>query len=183
VVGEGWSLGELAAVAASQLAFLPSLLLAGLISGALGWEREARDRPAGLRTHVLVGVSACLFVMLGEAFIDHFEHERELRFDPIRIIEATIAGISFLGAGTIFTARDDRVHGLTTAATLLATAAIGLAVAVNLHVLAVTTTALLLVVLLVLRKLPPSRKQETEPSKGHAGTPAQRDDASRVRVP
>lgn len=145
---------EHAAHALEDLALLAKMLVAMVLSAAIGWERERRDRPAGLRTHMLVGASAALFVMLGEAFVHRFDlHEPgNLRFDPLRIIEATVAGVSFLGAGTIFVSRNDRVRGLTTAASLLATVAIGMGVALERYVLSVGATALLLMVLAVLRR-------------------------------
>lgn len=98
---------------------------------------------------MLVGLSACAFVLLGELFVAHFDRAEptHLRFDPIRIIEATVAGVSFLGAGTIFVLGKERVYGLTTAATLLASAAVGMMVAIQHYVLASATTILLLAVL------------------------------------
>jgi putative Mg2+ transporter-C (MgtC) family protein len=91
-----------------------------VLAGFLGWERETAGKAAGLRTHILVGVGAVLFVVLGETFVEKFRHHTELmRFDPIRIVEAIVTGISFLGAGIIFVSRDqNRVRGLTTAASI-----------------------------------------------------------------
>ena len=141
--------------AAMDLNLLPRLLVALFLTGILGWDRERKDRPAGLRTHMLVGISACSFVILGELFVDRFGvlEPSGLRFDPIRIVEATVAGVSFLGAGTIFLSRNRRVFGLTTAASLLASAAVGMMVAVEHYVLALLTTLVLLLVVAGLQRL------------------------------
>ena len=137
-----------------DLAILARLAVTLVLAGALGWEREKKHRPAGLRTHMLVGMSATLFVSLGDYFVDYFEIDVEgMRYDPLRIIEATVAGVSFLGAGTIFVSRDNRVRGLTTAASLLATAGVGMAVGLERWVLAVGTTLILLAVLTILRRV------------------------------
>jgi putative Mg2+ transporter-C (MgtC) family protein len=97
---------------------------------------------------MLVGISACAFVLLGEIFIvRHSQSGAEnVHFDPQRTIEATVAGVSFLGAGTIIVRGKQHVHGLTTAASLLACAAVGMLTAVERYVLAIATTVLLLLV-------------------------------------
>jgi putative Mg2+ transporter-C (MgtC) family protein len=135
-----------------DLNILLRLAVVIVLSGVLGWEREKLGKAAGLRTHILVGFSATLFVALGESMIEHFRpyHDR-LQFDPIRIIEAIVAGVSFLGAGTIFMAKQEqRITGLTTAAAVLATAAVGIAVGVERYVIAVGATAIIFGVLRVL---------------------------------
>jgi putative Mg2+ transporter-C (MgtC) family protein len=127
-------------------------LAALVFSAVVGWERETLGKPAGLRTHMLVGVGAALFVGLGELLVIEFNsYGDKLRFDPIRIIEAVVTGVSFLGAGTIFFAREEqRVQGLTTAASLWTTAAIGVAAGLGRYVLAAGVTILLFTVLRVL---------------------------------
>jgi putative Mg2+ transporter-C (MgtC) family protein len=106
----------------------------------LGWERELAGKPAGLRTHMLVSGSACLLILLGDIIISEFyasEPASVIRTDPIRIFEAVVVGVSFLGAGTIWkSANEHRVEGLTTAASLLFAATLGIAVAVERYVLA-----------------------------------------------
>lgn len=125
---------------------------AAMFLGALvGLERELADKPAGLRTHILVAAAASLLVSLGDVLVRHFDLglSREiLRSDPIRIIEAVITGVSFLGAGTIIRGQgEDRVAGLTTAASILLVAAIGVCVALSQYALAVGVTLLALLVL------------------------------------
>ena len=139
-----------------DLAILFKLVVAAVLSGILGWERETLGKQAGLRTHILVGVSAAMFVGLGEALMDYFGRGvGDTRYDPIRVIEATVAAISFLGAGTIFVSRDrgETVKGLTTAAALWATAGVGLAAGLGRHVLASGATVLIFVVLNLLGRL------------------------------
>lgn len=120
-----------------------------VLSGILGWERERTGKAAGIRTHMLVGLGAALFVILGELFVIRFrEYDVHMRFDPLRIIEAVVTGISFLGAGTIFVARGgERVKGLTTAASIWTTAAIGMLVGLERYLLAITGTICVFIVL------------------------------------
>lgn len=135
---------------------LLKLVIAAALSGVLGWEREAGGKQAGLRTHILVGVSAAMFVGLGDALMHYFgRDEEDMQYDPIRVIEATVAAISFLGAGTIFVSRDrgETVKGLTTAAALWATAGVGLAAGLGRFVLAAGATILIFVVLHLLGRM------------------------------
>jgi putative Mg2+ transporter-C (MgtC) family protein len=119
-----------------------------VLSGVLGWEREAAGKSAGVRTHMLVGLGAALFVILGELFVLRFSGQELMRFDPVRIVEAVVTGISFLGAGTIFVSRgEERVKGLTTAASILVTAAVGMMVGLRYYGLAAGVTVLVFTVL------------------------------------
>lgn len=130
-----------------------SVALAGLLGGLIGFEREFHDKPAGLRTHIFVAAGAALLMLLAEESLDFFvvQSRQELvRADPIRVIQAIVVGISFLGAGTIVHDRGEKVEGLTTAASIFFTAGIGIAVAVGKTALAVQTTILALAVLLVI---------------------------------
>lgn len=125
-----------------------------LLGALIGIEREAAHKPAGIRTHMLVAGAAALLVGLGHALIETFvpvaDHSAlRLQTDPIRIVEAIVTGVSFLGAGTIFrrSRNEPVVEGLTTAACLLVCAAIGISVAVQRFVLAASVTGLTLLVL------------------------------------
>jgi putative Mg2+ transporter-C (MgtC) family protein len=154
----------------TDLAILVRLAVALALGAAIGWEREAAGKAAGLRTHMLVGVASALFVALGDAMIEHFTaqaqrmgrpEEAVFRSDPIRIIEAVVTGISFLGAGMIFVSHGrERVEGLTTAAAIWATAAVGIAVGLERYLLALGSTVLILVVLRVVPALPIERDQQ-----------------------
>ncbi len=134
-----------------QLQLLGNIALAMLLSGLIGLEREAADKPAGLRTHMLVGGVAALLVGLSNVIVEAFVVDRSaLRADPIRIIEAIVAGVSFLGAGTIIRGRKEgQPEGLTTAASLLFVAGIGVAVATYHFILAIGAAVLALFVLRV----------------------------------
>jgi len=138
----------------AQLAVVATTAYAMLLGGVIGFERELKNRPAGFRTHMLVAGAAALLVGLADLLAVRYsgEHYRALvRVDPLRLIEAVVAAVGFLGAGAIFR-RDSgsSVTGLTTAASLLMVAAIGIAVGVHAHVLALGATVLALAVLLVL---------------------------------
>ena len=140
-----------------DLLLLLRLLLAMLLAGAIGWERESVGKSAGLRTHMFVGMGAMLFVVLGNAVVERFAGAASLvQLDPLRMIEAITTAVGFLGGGVIFVTRSrDRVHGLTTAASIWVTAAIGIAVALERYVLAGGATVLALVVLHVLARITP----------------------------
>jgi putative Mg2+ transporter-C (MgtC) family protein len=137
----------------TQLRVLGDLVLAMLLGGLVGWEREAADKPAGLRTHMLIAGASALFVALGTAVIGEFSEDLGsglVEAAPLRIIEAVVAGVSFLGAGTIIRGEEGRVAGLTTAASVLFTAGLGVSVAVGQYVIAAGATILLLVTLRLL---------------------------------
>lgn len=132
------------------------MLLAILLGGAIGYEREKADKPAGLRTHMFVTAATTLIVGIGSTLVNDVSIDQGiLRADPLRLIEAVVSGITFLGAGTILRRKDETaVEGLTTAASLLYTTAIGITVALNEYVLAVGGTLLALFVLRGLKVLP-----------------------------
>lgn len=135
---------------AMQFEIIGEVALAMLLGGVIGFEREMADKPAGFRTQMLVAGAAALLVGLGDAMLLRFltEGKSNATGDPIRIVEAIVTGISFLGAGTIFR-RDasEQVQGLTTAASILLCAAVGISVALRQFVLAIGVTVLALIVL------------------------------------
>ncbi|MBJ6371488.1 MgtC/SapB family protein [Sedimentitalea arenosa] len=103
-------------------------LVAALALGAvLGLEREMHAKPAGLRTHMLVSMAACLFILVSQQLASmSFGAEAEMRVDPLRLIEAVTAGVAFLAAGAIFTS-GGQVRNITTGASMWMAGAIGLA--------------------------------------------------------
>ncbi|HLE77316.1 MAG TPA: MgtC/SapB family protein [bacterium] len=116
------------------------LVLAVTLGGVVGWQREAADKPAGFRTHILVCVGAALFTLISrEGFFGSGA-------DPARIASNIVVGIGFLGAGTIWRAGGS-VQGLTTAASLWTVAAIGTAVGIGYYVGALVTTLIVISVL------------------------------------
>ena len=131
-----------------QAILLAEIAFAALLGGAVGFERERADKPAGLRTHMLVAASAALLVGLADSMVGAVGQTARVQADPIRVLEAIITGVAFLGAGTIIQRRQTRsVEGLTTAASLLLVASVGAAVALDRLVLAVGVTILTLLVL------------------------------------
>lgn len=123
------------------------LLMASLLTGAVGLERERHDASAGLRTHMLVGVGATLFVMvpaLAGASLDSLS----------RVVQGLLTGIGFLGAGAIFRLDGSaRVRGLTTAASIWAVASIGMAVGLGRGATALLGTLFVLVILTLLKRV------------------------------
>jgi putative Mg2+ transporter-C (MgtC) family protein len=136
----------------SSLELVLRLVLAAVLGGAIGAERELRDREAGFRTHLLVSVGAALFTLVSAyAWADwSFSTPRGIVFDPTRIAAQIVTGIGFLGAGAIIR-QGLSVRGLTTAATLWVVAAIGMAAGAGYYGAAVIATALVLVSLWPLR--------------------------------
>lgn len=122
------------------------LLLAALLGGAVGLERESQGRPAGLRTHMLVALGACLIMLVG---VDGFPLAGR---DPFRLAAQVVSGIGFLGAGTIL--RDgSNVKGLTTAASLWVVAGVGIAAGVGFYSGAVACTLLVVLSLVLLSRV------------------------------
>ncbi len=135
----------------TEFEILAYVAVAMLLGAIIGLEREFKEKPAGLRTHMLVAGAAALLVSLGDVVTSQFQLElggQVVQADPIRIMEAVITGVSFLGAGTIIRSRaGGQVEGLTTAATLLVAAAVGVCVALSQILLAVGITILVLITL------------------------------------
>ncbi len=115
------------------------LVLAAILGGVVGYERELRHKPAGLRTHALVCMGSALFTLLTFSFTGP-------AVDSSRIAAGIVMGIGFLGAGTIFKA-DDKIHGLTTAAEMWVLAAVGIAVGTGLQLVAIAATLVTLFIL------------------------------------
>lgn len=138
------------------------ILFAGLLSGLLGWERQSTGKPAGFRTLLLVGMSACLFVVAGEAAVLTYPSPPgAIRVEPFQLIQAIAVGIGFLGASVVVLSKEgNRVLGITTAASIWATAAVGLTVGFGRYLLAAGTTILMLVTLRVLRRFDISHPHE-----------------------
>ncbi len=135
-----------------DLEMTAQVLLALVLAGAIGYERERRRKPAGLRTHMLVGAGTTAFTL---ASISGFG--AGLGADPSRVAAQIVSGIGFLGAGTIFRSGSE-VRGLTTAATIWMVAALGMLVVVRMYWLAILTTLPSVLVLHFLNSLPRERR-------------------------
>lgn len=112
------------------------LVLAIVLGLAIGFEREKAHKPAGLRTHMLVCLGSCLFTLISLKF----------SVDPARVAAGIVTGIGFIGAGTIIAERE-KIVGITTAASLWITAAIGLALGIGDYMLAIMSSAFTILVL------------------------------------
>jgi putative Mg2+ transporter-C (MgtC) family protein len=148
----------------SDFELIQRLLLAALIGGLLGLEREIRQKSAGLRTNILIAVGTTLFTLMSYELAD------APGADPGRVAAQIVTGVGFLGAGAIMRT-DDRIHGLTTAATVWVNAALGVTVGGGEYHLAMIGTAVTLVVLLLLHPIEAAldrrlmnRRKEDRPS-------------------
>ena len=145
--------------ASEDLVILAEIALALVCGGAIGLERELAGKWAGLRTNMLVCFGAALFVKTSQIIVLTTVPlwtaagipESALGADPVRIVQAIVVGVSFVGAGAVFRDPDKNVaRGMTTAATLLVVAPIGIAVAEGRYLLAIGATVLVILVLRVL---------------------------------
>jgi len=132
----------------SQTQIILRLVLAVLLGGIIGLEREIKKREAGLQTYSLVTLGSCLFTIIGCQLCSIFGQNPSVTFDPLRIILAVATGIGFIAAGAIIY-RQPHIEGLTTAAGLWMAAAIGIAVGLGLYFVAVFTTILVTLILLI----------------------------------
>ena len=141
--------------------------LAGALGGAIGFERELRDREAGFRTHMLVAVGSALFTLVSAYGFQDFDYgfRTGINLDPTRIAAQIVTGIGFLGAGAIIR-QGLSVRGLTTAATLWAVAAIGLAAGAGYYSAAIASTAVVLIALWPLRTAAHRVVQRLRPEEG-----------------
>ncbi|UUP17487.1 MgtC/SapB family protein [Nitratireductor thuwali] len=129
------------------------LCLAILFGGVLGFERELTDRPAGLRTHMLVCLASAIFAIVAVEIVSMPEFsDEQVRADPIRLVEAITSGVAFLAAGFIIFKRG-HVRGVTTGAGMWLAASIGLAAGLGLWLIAGLGCLLGAIVLAVLRRL------------------------------
>lgn len=124
--------------------FILRLALATMLGAIIGFEREYHAKEAGIRTHLLVALGACLFMILSVYGFDFMLDRDHVSFDPSRIASQVVTGIGFIGAGTIILQKQ-MVRGLTTAAGLWVTAAIGLACGNGMFIIAAVTTVIVLV--------------------------------------
>lgn len=139
------------------------LLLAAALGAVVGMEREWRNRPAGLHTHILIclATAAIAILTIEITHVDVFAGQ-EIRIDPIRLVEATTAGVAFLAAGLIFFAKGE-VHGLTTGAGMWLAGAIGLAVGLGFWQIALLATVLAVIVLGLLQLVRIDGTDKTDP--------------------
>jgi len=129
------------------------LVVAIALGGLVGWNREQGEKPAGLKTHMMVALGAAAFTLVALRVYGYAIGNRAFSgADPIRIIEGVATGIGFLGAGSIIRNRGE-VQGVTTAAGIWVVGGLGAACGAELYGIAVSVTALSLIILAVVKKL------------------------------
>lgn len=139
-----------------QLRILLDVFIAMMLGAAIGFERGSKEKPAGLRTNMIIAGASALLLSLGRYLAQTMQFNLEgqaLGVDPTRIIHAIIVGVSFIGAGTILKSRkEETVKYLATSATILMSSATGICVALKLYILGVGVTVLTLAVNSILQK-------------------------------
>ena len=135
-----------------EIEIVIKLVVAAILGGLVGFEREVHRKPAGLRTHSLVCMGSALFTIMSISVTGA---------EPSRIAAGIVTGIGFLGAGMIFTSQD-KVRGLTTAAELWVLAAIGLAIGLGFYFAALVTTLIVIFILIPLKYLEKEAKEALE---------------------
>lgn len=132
--------------------FLFRLILASLLGGVIGLERQIRAKEAGVRTHILIGIGSAMFMIVSKyGFYDVIEHTH-IGLDPSRIAAQVVTGVGFLGAGNILVQKQT-IKGLTTAADVWVTAAIGLVIGSGMYEVGIIGTIMALIVLELFRQL------------------------------
>lgn len=132
----------------TYIAVILRIAVAFLLGGILGIERGLKQRPAGLRTYMLVCVGACMIMLTNQYIFQVFKAG-----DPVRMGAQVVSGIGFLGAGTIIVTKHSQIKGLTTAAGLWAAAAVGLATGIGFYEAAVAGAVVIFITLTVLSRL------------------------------
>ncbi|MDF3605185.1 MgtC/SapB family protein [Paracoccus sp. DMF-8] len=143
------------------------LLIAACLGGLIGFEREINARSAGLRTHILIAMGACLFALVSFEIIEISQSDPQIqRVDPLRLIEAVTSGVAFLAAGSIIVS-GGKVRGLTTGAGMWIAGAIGLACGIGQIGLAIIATGMLVPILWLLRGMKPAAADRNEQDSDH----------------
>ena len=132
----------------TYLAVILRIVVAVILGGILGMEREMKNRAAGLRTYVLVCLGACIVMMTNQYIYQAFQTG-----DPVRLGAQVVSGIGFLGAGTIIVTKRSQIKGLTTAAGLWATAGLGLAIGIGFYEAALTGALAILGIFSLMQKM------------------------------
>lgn len=144
-----------------ELELMIRLTAAVILGGLIGWDREAKSRPAGLRTHMLTALASATFAVVALELMQ-WAVRQGATADPVRAIEAVTAGVAFLAAGTIIQSRG-QVVGLTTGAGMWLAGAVGVACGTGLYSVAVVVTILALIILIGFQRLS-DRLSETKAS-------------------
>jgi len=134
----------------NQLTVLLEIIISTILGGIIGIERELAQKPAGMRTHMLVAGATTFLVAMGDALMESYAiigYKEYLGADPFRIMGAIVVGLSFVGGGAIIqNTKEDRVEGLTTASSLLFVGSIGIGVGLEQYYLSAGSTLLVLLI-------------------------------------
>ena len=140
----------------TYLAVALRIITAVLIGGIIGFEREMKNRAAGLRTYILVCVGACMIMLTNQYIYQSFQIG-----DPVRMGAQVVSGIGFLGAGTIIVTKRSQIKGLTTAAGLWATAGLGLSIGIGFYEAAIVGALAILVVITLMQRMDDRMRRRT----------------------
>lgn len=133
----------------TQAELLCRIIIAGICGGIIGYERKNRNKEAGIRTHMIVALGAALIMIVSKYGFEDILGKQGIALDPSRIAAQIVTGVGFLGAGMIFM-RKNTISGLTTAAGIWATSAIGMSIGSGLYILGILTTVLIVVIQIIL---------------------------------
>ncbi|MDF7637844.1 MgtC/SapB family protein [Lactobacillus sp. ESL0791] len=128
-----------------QLDWLLRIIVAAFCGATIGYERAIQRKSAGVRTHIVVAIASALFMIVSKYGFTDLLNMHGIALDPSRIAAQIVTGISFIGAGTILV-RQEQISGLTTAAGVWATAAIGMAIGAGMYIIGILSTVFLFVV-------------------------------------
>lgn len=132
----------------TELDWILRLIVAALCGSAIGYERATQRKSAGIRTHMVVAIAAALFMIVSKYGFFDLLNLHDIALDPSRIAAQIVTGISFIGAGTILV-RKEQISGLTTAAGVWATAAIGMAIGAGMYLIGIASTLLLFLIQII----------------------------------
>lgn len=142
----------------TQVDWLIRLIIAGICGYAIGYERNSRSKNAGIRTHLIVSLSAALMIIVSKYGFMDIINLQGVGLDPSRVAAQVVSGIGFLGAGMIFV-HNQSVNGLTTAAGIWATSGIGMAIGSGLYFIGVAATLLIIIFQIICTKIFDGLKQ------------------------
>lgn len=136
----------------TQMWYFPPLILAGLCGGLIGMERQQRTKVAGIKTHIMISIAACLMMIISKYGFFDVAGQPGLSCDVSRVAAGIISGVAILGGGIIFIGKQGYVTGITTAAGLWDTIGIGMAIGAKMYVLGTGATLIILFIQYILHK-------------------------------
>lgn len=135
-----------------ELVFIFRIVLATLCGGVIGIERQLRTKSAGTRTHIMIAIAACLIMIISKYGFSDITLSDGLRWDVSRVAAGIVTSLGFLGGGLFFTGKQGYVSGITTAAGLLVTLGVGMAIGAGMYVVSIFTTVFVSLIQLLFHK-------------------------------